>query len=1255
MAPSKSKATASKPLDLDNLHGILGAIFEQAQLSVANHKKNCVALYKIHVQASEVTETVAGKKKGTDTIQYIGEEAFQEAFLELVSRVLVAKKGVGNADRVVKYIGSFVKFMNEKGMLCLRLFNGSFINSLASLVIEAKSQEASSSSASARQPREDEDEENSVSRFTSSLLNFLIPGFVAKDKNVRYRCIQIVAEIIGFLGEIDEDTYDELKSALTDRLNDKEVYIRAHAIIALSKLVGSEDEEEMKDSDSILQTLLHAISADPAGEVRRAALLHTPILPISIDTLLSRTRDVDAITRKLVYGNVLQTKLGDPRLLSIAQREQLVKDGLGDREPSVRLAAGKLVASWFDAAIVDVKKDEYNWEGDDGGAMKGLVHFLTLFDVVGPGEAIAVDALLSIFTTRPDVTEAFVFTDVYWKELTPESAILARVFVEHCIKSKNEAKLDSASLPVVTAFAFHIQEAYNRLLSVLQDIANSKLMRAGTDNEEEDEELEEELAKREVIMSELLKMALKLDYADEIGRRKVFSVVKDMLAHPQLPPGLIERCLDVLKGITPSERDLIRIVVEIIVELRESEEEEAVEENLIDDGQSDISVATTRKDRTLRKKKSRDDLSPEEKYQADVTDIRCLMLCIAMLERVHGTFEDNSTLEGILGDLIIPSVKRKELAMREKALVSLGLCCLIAKNMALSSFQLFMSQAQNAPSELKIQVFRIILDLLVMYDQDFFGRSEEISKRIVDFLLQSLESEESPEAQAILATGLCKLLLAGIIKDDRVLTCLALLYVSPTTTENQALRQCLAYFFPVYAYASVANRLRVQSVFISTFDLAVRMHQELDDDQQMISPYQFGLLMVDWTNPHRAAIRDAEGENAHVHLAIDIIAALYDSDRSADEQKTLCQLLGQLQIDNKLDTRSIQKLNILISNHEDQCPFENATIEKLFDKFRKRFMTMFEEELKSIDPRQFIDDEFRDIYQRIGVEVPGEREDGASRRAKGKRRAKDDDDDDEEEEDEEEEEEAGVSEEEDEQEQEEEEEEEKAADGGMEKLEEAASDTISEKTQKDDDTQDLDESTVNSEESQSESQSRESSRTPTPPPAPGKRGGRKPAPAKAAKPAKAPAASRTKRGKQDPTASPSSNEENIPPASVTLTPKKKGVKRVHEAVPGIVNSPANRKRTRVKEPPKSKKQKDITPTNSDNEDDDVSAPPSPTPKRPTRQTRTRKAAPAPAPTARAKGKKVKAPSPVPSAPDSDNDADEVASVLGASSDDFGGY
>lgn len=43
------------------------------------------------------------------------------------------------------------------------------------------------------------------------------------------------------------------------------------------------------------------------------------------------------------------------------------------------------------------------------------------------------------------------------------------------------------------------------------------------------------------------------------------------------------------------------------------------------------------------------------------------------------SFDENSTLEGLLADLIIPAVKRKESAMRERGLISLGLCCLIAK------------------------------------------------------------------------------------------------------------------------------------------------------------------------------------------------------------------------------------------------------------------------------------------------------------------------------------------------------------------------------------------------------------------------------------------------------------------------------------------------------------------------------------------------------------------------------------------------
>lgn len=72
-------------------------------------------------------------------------------------------------------------------------------------------------------------------------------------------------------------------------------------------------------------------------------------------------------------------------------------------------------------------------------------------------------------------------------------------------------------------------------------------------------------------------------------------------------------------------------------------------------------------------------MSPGESLLADITDMRCLIICMAALERVNGSFEDNSTLEGIVADLIIPAVKRNELEMREKGLLCLGLCCLIAK------------------------------------------------------------------------------------------------------------------------------------------------------------------------------------------------------------------------------------------------------------------------------------------------------------------------------------------------------------------------------------------------------------------------------------------------------------------------------------------------------------------------------------------------------------------------------------------------
>ena len=122
--------------------------------------------------------------------------------------------------------------------------------------------------------------------------------------------------------------------------------------------------------------------------MRRAALIHIPFTPSTLPALLTRMRDTDTLTRKLVFSSVLP-RLPHPRQLTISQREQIAAQGLGDRADSVRVAAARLLGFWVDAC-----------EGD-------LTAFIQLFDVQTPH--IACDALKSVFVTRAEVVNEIAF------------------------------------------------------------------------------------------------------------------------------------------------------------------------------------------------------------------------------------------------------------------------------------------------------------------------------------------------------------------------------------------------------------------------------------------------------------------------------------------------------------------------------------------------------------------------------------------------------------------------------------------------------------------------------------------------------------------------------------------------------------------------------------------------------------------------------------------------------------------------------
>ncbi|KAL4248657.1 CND3 (condensin subunit 3) family protein [Abortiporus biennis] len=952
-------------IDLEAIAAFIPNVFDQAQLSAANHRKNCVALYKLHSQAATVIQTV----KNGAAVKLTGERLFNNTFINMVNRILVIKKGSPPADRIVRFIGSYVKLVTDKGS-------------------ERKTKRGDIPSSTASLPSDVDAEETHNTRFISRLLTYLLQGFNAKDKTVRYRAVSIIAELISHLGELDEEMYEALRTNLMERARDKESLIRAHALVALSKLLSGEDPAELEDGeDSILDVIVDSLCYDPAADVRRVVLLNTPFTKETLSALLSRTRDIDPSVRAYLFAVVLlpepemsasvaraanretarsPNRLVHPRVLSIAQREQIVRDGLGDREDKVRAAAGKMLGKWFDRICEDVKA-RVDDEGDSENVIHGLVTFLQLFDVANEqGAPVATDALGSIFVTRPHVLDAIAFQETYWQKLTPESALLARVYIDQLTATENNARLESASLPVVTAFAFYVQECCNAIFDAMEALEEAA---DGNDSSESEEieNLEAQLIERVYILREILHIAVKLDYTDEIGRRKMFQVVRDMLAHDLLPERLIEFCLDVLKETTPNERDMIRIVVEIVNELRDSlnEDDDGNQSRLINESIDQMSSDVMAQNRMIHQNRRAQEMSPEDKAKMDEIDARCLAICIETLKRVNGSFDENSTLEGILADLIIPAVKRRDSVMRERGLVALGLCCLIAKNMAMGSFQLFLNQVHNAPEALKVKVLQVIFDILMVYDEEFLRRSEEVADRIITFLLQTLEVEESQAVQALLCIGISKLMLNGLITDERVLT---ISYLPMYLLLQHRIKNC------------DINQSRMQSVFPVAFNLVSQAYKDLEEDQEMITPLQFGILFIDWTNPQKAANREVTGlpeRDVHVDLAIDILKLLCDSKRGDDDRKTFCQILSKLYLPDKPNQLSLLLLHILLEYLNDHNPSEDAASNKLLDRFRSLFKKRFSKQVDHIDWGKYSSaPELKEVCELVDIEIPQATEEG---------------------------------------------------------------------------------------------------------------------------------------------------------------------------------------------------------------------------------------------------------------------------------------
>ena len=558
--------------------------------------------------------------------------------------------------------------------------------------------------------------ETPSSRLTSSIISLLLQLLPSKDKVVRFRCTQIISFIINTLDFIDDELFDYIRLGLLKRLRDKEPSVRVQSVHGLGRLAGEGDAQaEAEDSDEedkatgVLEKLLDVLQNDPSGDVRRTLLLNLPLTPTTLPYLLERARDVDGATRRALYARLLPA-LGDFRHLSLTHREKLLRWGLRDRDDTVRKATARLFRErWIEDVASSHRPQPEGDKCDQASnnpqgqvstepSYEGLLELLERIDIINSGgeTGIALEAMREFWDGRPDYLDAITFDDAFWNELTPESAFVVRTMNAYCRSNSNDARLIDlveAKLPEVTKFGFLLQNQINVLIEQVKKIA------APEGEGEDGAEAEEDTVHQEFIVEQMLHIALTLDYSDEIGRRKISSLMRESLAMPELPEESTKLVIEVLRSVCgpygSGEREFCEAVLEAIAEVHDTimgEEPSKIEDDdeSFHSARSELSSETAPRTKGKKSKKGNDEseisedasegTEDEEKAIKEImVNMKCLHIAQCMLQNVQCNLEQNSHLVTMLNNLVVPAVRSQEAPIRERGLLCLGLCCLIGK------------------------------------------------------------------------------------------------------------------------------------------------------------------------------------------------------------------------------------------------------------------------------------------------------------------------------------------------------------------------------------------------------------------------------------------------------------------------------------------------------------------------------------------------------------------------------------------------
>lgn len=706
----------------------------------------------------------------------------------------------------------------------------------------------------------------------------MLQFFASKEKVVRYRATQLVAHIINSLDSIDDECFHLVKLGLLKRIRDKEPMIRVQAVLGLGRLAGNEDQDNTDggddDASALLETLLQILQNDPSADVRRSLLVNLPLTPGTLPYLLERARDLDPATRRALYTRLLPA-LGDFRHLSLSMREKLLRWGLRDRDENVRKATARLFHDrWIqDCAGSRLGSENGATEEAVAPSIDGLLELLERIDVLNSGieDGIASEAMEEFWSGRPDYLNTVSFQDTFWHHLSPESVFLARSFNDYC-RQKHSGRYETLveeKMPEVTKLAIFLQRYTNDLVECLR--RNHSRHEA---NEEED------TVEQEFIVEQLLHIAKTLDYSDEVGRRKMFALLRETLSMAELPDEITRLVVDVLRDVcgieAAGEREFCGVVLEAVAEVHDA----IVVDDLVagnkdesfHSAHSEISDSTPTKIEASRGA----DEDEAKAIKEIMINMKCLHIARCMLQNIEGNLQQNVHLVTMLNNLVVPAVRSHEAPIRERGLLCLGLCCLLDKvsetvcapyrdpdrgwlqTLADENLILFVHCFAKGHDALQVTAIHILADVLTTHPSLISSETANaaLHKSILKIFAKAMKAEHTPDVQAAATIALCKLMLTSVIQDEDLLKQTVISYFDPATKDNAGVRQALSYFLPVYSHSRRDNMRRMARVAGGVIHSLVDMSEELEEGDEVVGLSTVGNMLVDWTDARKLVVQD---------------------------------------------------------------------------------------------------------------------------------------------------------------------------------------------------------------------------------------------------------------------------------------------------------------------------------------------------------------------------------------------------------------